>query len=153
MKLSPNFTLDELVKSQTAARRGIPNLPNTDEIEALEKLCKYILQPVRDVHGPFMVSSGFRSPELCAAIGSKPTSQHCCTDGKHAAADFEVPMVDNYDLAVWIEQNLPFDQLILECYEGGNSGWVHCSYADKGRKETLTYSKAKGYRQGLLKDG
>ena len=153
MKLSANFTLDELLKSQTAERRGIPNNPDPDQIEALEKLCENILQPVRDEHGPFMVSSGFRSPELCVAIGSKITSQHCCTGGKHAAADFEVPGIDNYDLCLWIEKNLPFDQLILECYEGGNTGWVHCSYADEGRKETLTYSKAKGYRKGLLKDG
>ena len=99
-----------------------------------------------------MVSSGYRSPELCVAIGSKMTSQHTCNNNA-AAADFEVAGVDNYDLARWIEDNLPFDQLILECYTGGNSGWVHCSYADEGRRETLTYSKAKGYRQGLLKDG
>jgi zinc D-Ala-D-Ala carboxypeptidase len=153
MRLSQNFTLDELCKSQTAERKGIPNLPNTDEIEALELLCENILQPIRDKFGPFMVSSGFRSPELCVAIGSKITSQHCCANGKCAAADFEVAGVDNYDLARWIEGNLPFDQLILECYTGGNSGWVHCSYADEVRRETLTYSRAKGYRKGLLKDG
>ena len=100
-----------------------------------------------------MVSSGFRSPELCVAIGSKITSQHCCTDGKCAAADFEIAGIDNFALSEWIRDNLNFDQLILECYQGGNSGWVHCSYAEDGRRETLTYSKAKGYRQGLLKDG
>ena len=61
--------------------------------------------------------------------------------------------VDNYDLARWNEANLPFVKLILECYQGGNSGWVHCSYAEDGRRETLTYNKAKGYRPGLLKDG
>ena len=125
MRLSQNFTLDELCKSQTAERKGIPNLPDTDQIGALEDLCKNILQPIRDEFGSFMVS----------------------------AADFEVAGVDNYDLARWIEGNLPFDQLILECYQGGNSGWVHCSYAEDGRRETLTYSKARGYRQGLLKDG
>ena len=153
MRLSQNFTLDELCKSQTAKRKGIPNLPNTDEIEALELLCENILQPIRDKFGPFMVSSGFRSPELCVAIGSKITSQHCCTDGKCAAADFEIPGTDNYALSEFIRDNLNFDQLILECYTGGNSGWVHCSYAEAGRRETLTYSKAKGYRPGLLKDG
>ena len=153
MRLSQNFTLDELCKSQTAERKGILNLPNTDEIEALELLCENILQPIRDKFGPFMVSSGFRSPELCVAIGSKITSQHCCTDGKCAAADFEIAGIDNFALSEWIRDNLNFDQLILECYQGGNSGWVHCSYAEDGRRETLTYSKAKGYRQGLLKDG
>ena len=152
MRLSQNFTLDELCKSQTAERKGIPNLPDTDQIGALEALCENILQPIRNEFGSFIVSSGFRSPELCVSIGSKMTSQHTCNNGA-AAADFEVAGVDNYDLARWIEHNLPFDQLILECYQGGNSGWVHCSYAEDGRRETLTYSKAKGYRQGLLKDG
>ena len=141
MRLSQNFTLSELCKSQTAERKGLLNLPDTDQIEALEKLCAYILQPIRDEFGSFIVSSGFRSPALCVAIGSKITSQHTANNG-------------NYELCKYIESNLPFDQLILECYNGEpNSGWVHCSYADEGRRETLTYSKAKGYRQGLLKDG
>mgnify|MGYP003658703054 FL=1 len=153
MRLSQNFTLSELCKSQTAERKGLLNLPDTDQIEALEKLCAYILQPIRDEFGSFIVSSGYRSPELCVAIGSKITSQHTANNGA-AAADFEVAGHDNYELCKWIEANLPFDQLILECYNGEpNSGWVHCSYADEGRRETLTYSKAKGYRQGLLKDG
>tara|TARA_E500000305_G_scaffold101421_1_gene94988 strand:- start:191 stop:649 length:459 start_codon:yes stop_codon:yes gene_type:complete len=150
MKLSPNFTLDELCKSQTAERKGIPNLPNTDEIEALELLCENILQPIRDNFGPFLVSSGFRSAELCVAIGSKITSQHCCTDGKCAAADFEVAGTDNYELSEWIRDNLDFDQLILECYRGGNTGWVHCSWAPKPRKELLTYDRSNGYRHGLI---
>tara|TARA_R110002012_G_scaffold26181_2_gene85575 strand:- start:3823 stop:4281 length:459 start_codon:yes stop_codon:yes gene_type:complete len=150
MRLSPNFTLDELCKSQTAERKGIPNLPNTDEIEALELLCEHILQPVRNEFGSFMVSSAFRSPELCVAIGSKITSQHCCTDGKCAAADFEIAGTDNFELAEWIRDNLDFDQLILECYTGGNTGWVHCSWAPDPRKELLTYDRKNGYRKGLI---
>ena len=150
MRLSPNFTLDELCKSQTAERKGIPNLPNTDEIEALELLCEHILQPVRNEFGSFMVSSGFRSPELCVAIGSKITSQHCCTDGKCAAADFEIAGTDNFELGEWIRDNLDFDQLILECYTGGNTGWIHCSWAPDPRKELLTYDRKNGYRKGLI---
>ena len=69
--LSPNFTLEEMVKSQTAERRGIPNVPELHHIEAMEALCENILQPIRDEFGPFIVSSGFRSAELCLAIGSK----------------------------------------------------------------------------------
>ena len=62
----------------------------------------------------------------------------------------EVAGVDNYELAEWIMGNLDFDQLILECYTGGNSGWVHCSYVENGRKEMLTYDKLNGYRHGLI---
>ena len=137
-----------MVKSQTAERKGIPNEPNDENVYAMTLLAENILQPVRDEFGSFIVSSGYRSPELCVAIGSNIHSQHA----KGEAADFEVAGMDNYDLALWIEQNLEFDQLILECYTGGNTGWIHCSYVPEGnRKETLTYDKANGYRHGLIK--
>ena len=148
MKLSNNFSLAEMVKSQTAERKGIPNEPDDKQVHAMALLAENILQPIRDKFGSFIVSSGFRSAELCVAIGSKITSQHA----KGEAADFEVAGVDNYDLALWIEENLEFDQLILECYTGGNTGWIHCSYVpEENRKETLTYDKANGYRHGLIK--
>ena len=147
--LSPNFSLDEMVKSQTAERKGIPNTPSELHIKAMEALCENILQPIRDEFGPFLVSSGYRSPELCVAIGSSLDSQHA----KGQAADFEVAGIDNYDLARWIEDNLGYDQLILECYTGGNTGWVHCSYVGNSRGQSLTYNKANGYTLGLNKDG
>ena len=147
--LSKNFSLAELTKSQTAERKGIPNTPTADHIFNLTALCENILQPIRNEFGSFIVSSGYRSPELCEAIGSKATSQHA----KGEAAVFEVAGVSNYKLATWIEENLPFDQLILECFQGGNSGWIHCSYVPDGRKETLTYNRSEGYRKGLLHGG
>ena len=147
--LSKNFSLPELTKSQTAERKGIPNSPTADYIYNLTALCENILQPIRNEFGSFIVSSGYRSPELCEAIGSKATSQHA----KGEAADFEVAGVSNYKLATWIEENLPFDQLILECFQGGNSGWIHCSYVPDGRKETLTFNRSEGYRKGLLHGG
>ena len=150
MKLSRNFSLNELTKSQTATRLGIDNTPNDDEVASLEALCKAILQPVRDHYAvPFAPSSGYRSVELCKAIGSSAKSQHA----KGEAADFEVPGIDNYDLACWIRDNLTFDQLILEFYKSGDpsSGWVHCSYKDKGsnRHECLTFN-GKEYKKGLV---
>ena len=140
------MTIKELIKSQTAERRDINNNPGADEIYYLKILSEKILQPIRDKFGSFIVSSGYRSPELSIAIGSSENSQHC----KGQAADFEVAGMDNYELAQWIEENLDFDQLILECYTGGNSGWVHCSYVENGRKEMLTYDKLNGYRHGLI---
>lgn len=150
MQLSANFSLNELTKSQTAERLDIDNVPNQEQIDNLISLAEAILQPVRDFYGvPYMVNSGYRSEALCEAIGSKKTSQHA----QGQAADFEVPNVSNYDLAYWIEQNLDFDQLILECYKAGEptSGWVHCSFRSDGenRKEVLTYQRGKGYSVGL----
>ena len=152
-QLSENFSLDELIKSQTAERKGIDNYPNADQIYNLTALAENILQPIRNKWGSFLVSSGYRSKELCLEIGSKSTSHHCCNDG-YSASDFEVAGIDNYDLCKWIEENLEFDQLILECYKPGhpNSGWVHCSISDSPRKETLTYDRSRGYRPGLIRD-
>jgi len=136
MNLSKNFTLQELTKSDTAVRKGIDNNPNSDQIAKLQLLCKNILQPVRDHFGPVVVTSGYRSPELSAAIGSSVNSQHCNAE----AVDFGCPGVDNAELCDWIYKNLDFDQMILEFYKKGepNSGWCHCSYVeDKPRKQFL----------------
>ena len=137
MKLSANFQLSELVKSQTAERKGIPNNPSPAHIDNLKALCVNVLQPIRShFESPVMISSGYRSAELCIAIGSKPTSQHA--EGK--AADIEVIGVDNKVLAQWIKDNLIWNQLILEFYKEGepSSGWVHCSYSsDLNKKESL----------------
>ena len=149
MKLSENFSLAEMTKSQTALRKGIDNTPDQTSIDNMTKLCTEILQPVRDHYGiPFSPSSGYRSAELCVAIGStiNPLSQHA----KGQAADIEVPGVSNKELAEFIIETLPFDQLILEFFTGGNSGWVHCSYVHEPRKEVLTYDRANGYREGLI---
>ena len=69
MNLTRNFSLLELTKSDTAIRKGIDNNPNADQIEKLKALCENILQPVRDHFGRVKVTSGFRSVELCMAIG------------------------------------------------------------------------------------
>ena len=113
MKLSKNFSLGEMTKSQTATRKGIRNEPSTEHVENLIHLAETVLQPVRDHFGKAVViSSGYRSPALCEAIGSSAKSQHA----RGEAADFEIPGVDNKELATWISKNCNFDQLILEFY-------------------------------------
>ena len=143
MNLSRNFTLSELTKSDTAIRKGINNNPNAEQIEKLKALCENILQPVRDHFGRVKITSGFRSVELCMAIGSSANSQHA----KAEAADFECVGVDNAELADWIKDNLPYDQLIVEYYTPGepNSGWIHCSYIpDQPRASYLWAYKSEG---------
>jgi len=137
MKLSENFSLQELTKSQTATRKGIDNTPSEEHQENLKSLCTNVLQPIRDHFGKVVtVSSGYRSPELCTAIGSKTTSQHA----KGEAADFEIFGVSNKELSDWIHYNTQYDQLILEYWNESdpNSGWVHCSYSQgKNRRQYL----------------
>ena len=135
MKLSLNFSLRELTKSQTAERKGIDNTPTEEHIENLKLLCENILQPTRDEWGIISVSSGYRSPELCLAIGSSERSQHALGQ----AADFECHRVDNKMLFEWITNELDYDQAILEFYNGTpDSGWIHVSYnKDGNRKQKL----------------
>ena len=127
MKLSKNFSLAELCKSQTATRMGLDNNPSEDEQENLRLLCERVLQPVRDHFNHVVsVSSGYRSPQLCSAIGSSLNSQHA----KGMAADFEIYGTPNNEIFNWIKGNLLYDQMILEFWneDEPNSGWLHVSY-------------------------
>ena len=142
MKLTENFTLAELCKSQTALRKGIDNLPNDPNVVTkLQTIAEKILQPVRDKFGPTVINSGYRCKKLNTAIGGSKKSQHCFGE----AADIEVPTLSNRDLAEWIKNNLDFDQLILEFYNGKDprSGRVHVSFKSDGnnRKQCLTINK------------
>ena len=143
MKLSANFSLLELTKSDTAIRKDIDNTPDDVVIANLQALVDNVLQVVRDKFGSVRVTSGYRSPLLNSSIGGSKTSQHCFG----FAADFEVGGVDNKELAMWIRDNLEFTQLILEFYTEGdaNSGWVHCAYdATDLKKQVLTATKVGG---------
>lgn len=151
MKLSKNFSLHELTKSETAVRRGIDNTPSLTVIDNLQALVDNVLQPVRDKLGPVVITSGYRSPQLNTAIGGSPTSDHCLG----MAADCEVLGMDNKQFARWVEENLKFTQLILEFYTEGlpDSGWVHISYDPKDLKcQVLTAKKINGktvYSKGI----
>ena len=138
MKLTENFSLSELCKSQVAERKGLPNNPSSDHINNLKKLAESVLQPLRNHYeSPVIITSGYRSAELCLAINSVITSQHA----KGQAADLEIIGVSNYDVFKWIKHNLDYDQLILEFWKGEdepNSGWIHISYVGKkNRKQSL----------------
>ena len=140
MKLSKNFHLSEMTKSQTAVRKGLANIPGEQHTENLRLLCERVLQPIRDHFGKVItISSGFRDIILNRHLGSADSSQHCLG----MAADIEIFDLPNNELSDWIKENLMFDQLILEYYdsaEGPNSGWVHVSYnptISMNRKEYL----------------
>ena len=152
IRVSKNFALSEMVKSATAERLNVDNSPSDIHLVNLTHLAIHILQPVRDQFGVITINSGYRSPALNAKVGGSKTSQHC--NGQ--AADFESFSTPNPDLAKWIANNLVFDQLILEFYDGvnPNSGWVHCSYNLMGnRKKIMTALKTGGkvvYSNGFV---
>ena len=140
MKLSANFSLAELTKTNV---RQFDNTPSMQVIDNLQLLVDNVLQPIRNKFGPVTVTSGYRSPEVNKAIGGSTTSDHCFG----FAADFEVVGVDNKELARWVADNLKFKQLILEFYTKGvpDSGWVHVSY-DKTNltQKVMTATKVGG---------
>jgi uncharacterized protein YcbK (DUF882 family) len=140
MNLSQHFTLEEMTKSQTGARKGIDNTPGQQEIENLKQLCENVLEKIRIHFGrPLNVNSGYRGPALNKAIGGAKNSQHMTGQ----AADIEIAGIDNKILFCWIKDNMEFDQLILEYYKEGtpDSGWVHVSWNSQGnRKQVLTIS-------------
>jgi zinc D-Ala-D-Ala carboxypeptidase len=146
-KLSEHFTLEELILSQTAARKGIDNTPPALIIRELRKLAA-ALEEIRTLLGgvPIFVSSGYRSPELNAAVGGAKHSAHM--DG--LAADFTAPA---FGIVIQVARkiatsDIAYDQLIHEY-----GAWVHISLAKDGvepRRQELSIFKGTGYLNGII---
>ena len=160
MQISENFTLKELLKSETALRRGIKNeITNQEHLRSLIVITHLIAQSIRDKFGPVRINSAYRSPELNEAVNGSEKSQHC----KGEALDLEVMGTSNLEVAQWIVNELDFDQIILEGWnEEGlavdspeydiNAGWIHVSYNPVGpqRGNVLRTSDFRNYLPGLL---
>ena len=132
-KLTPHFSLEELIRSETAARLNLNNQPSEKVVANLKWLAVKILEPIRSKVGPLVVTSGYRSVAVNASIGGSETSQHC--EGK--AADIVLPGKSAEALFKTIIKNtkVPFDQLILEFASAPSGGWVHVSYdRDKAKQ-------------------
>ena len=149
MQLSKHFTLEEMTKSMTATRKNIDNTPGAGEIKNLGDLCYEVLEPLRaHFDKAVTITSGYRSEALCEAIGSKKTSQHA----KGQAVDLEIFSVPNIKVAYWLQNNVDFDQLIMEYFDPNDpaGGWIHISYNEQvsNRKQVLTFD-GKKYSEGL----
>ena len=123
MNLSTHFTLEELTRSDAAARNGWDNTPNEQETENLKRLAA-LLETVKSAVGmkPVMINSGFRSKQVNDSVGSKDTSQHRLG----CAADLRVPgMTPRQVVEACIANGVPFDQIILEF-----DSWTHISVAN-----------------------
>jgi hypothetical protein len=139
MKIGNHFTLEEFTYSETALRKDIDNTPGPAEIEALQALCKYVLDPIHDqLHKAVYISSGYRSTQLNALIGGANGSQHT----KGQAADISVFGMTTEDLFTWIiRSGIKYDQIIQEFDK-----WVHVSFNPNGleRCEALRAIKENG---------
>ena len=111
--ISKHISEKEGVYSITATRRGIDNIPNSDELNNMRLLAEEVFEPLRTyVGGPIKINSFFRCPELNTAIGGSGKSQHC--KGQAIDIDDTFGKMTNADMYYWIKDNLEFDQMIWE---------------------------------------
>lgn len=117
MEHSKYFKLEELLQSDTALAASIENLPSWSDVENLKKLAVLVLDPIRQSWGqPLKVTSGYRSPQLNAAVGGVPTSGHL----EGCAADITLcswssrKVSELYNLIVWLAESgaIEVDQVI-----------------------------------------
>jgi uncharacterized protein YcbK (DUF882 family) len=142
MNLTEHFTLEELIASQTAARHGFDNTPGAQEVASLTRLCEQILEPARLALGPLHISSGYRAPNVNAAVGGSKSSAHM----KGFAADVIPLQVSKRDFALWVIRNCEFDQVIFEFGSfPDHPSWIHVSAEPRNRKEVLRTVKGGGY--------
>lgn len=140
MKLSDNFSLGEFLVSQTAARHGLDMTPSDSVIANLKRLCRDVLQPLRDdLRAPIIITSGYRPAELNRMIGGSPNSQHITGQAADIRAVGYLP-VDVFELATGLD--LPIDQAIEEF-----QSWVHLSIPAAGeppRRQLLSAVREDG---------
>jgi len=134
MRLSKNFVLSEVTRSNTAKRLGIDNVPKDAHMKNMQRIITNLIQPMRNDLGPIRITSGYRSPNLNRAIGGSSKSQHC----KGEALDLQFwkdGQMCNKEIFDWIvESGLDFDQMINEF----DFSWIHLSLVQKeNRKQVL----------------
>jgi hypothetical protein len=145
MKLSEHLSLSEVIRSESAKRNGISNMPTGEHIANFMLLAEKIFEPIREHFGvPIHISSGYRSKELNAKIGGSATSQHCKGEAIDIDMDGSTNGVTNADVFNYIKDNLPYDQMIWEFGNENNPDWVHVSYVEKPRKQILKAFKMNG---------
>jgi hypothetical protein len=147
MKLSEHLDLSEVVRSESAKRKGISNMPTEAHIANFKILAEKVFEPIREhFRCPIHISSGYRSKELNAAIGGSLTSQHCSGEAIDIDMDGTPNGVTNKMVFDFIKDNLDFDQLIYEFGDSNNPDWVHVSYETTGkqRKQILKAIRVNG---------
>jgi hypothetical protein len=127
-QLSKHFTLWEMMRSGTAVRMNIKNVPDEQEKEALRQLCEHVLEPLRCRYGAIIITSGYRCLRLNRAVGGVPTSQHM----RGEAADIFIPNLEiGRKYFDFIKNNTTFDQLIWEPRGADVPRWLHVSYTTR----------------------
>jgi hypothetical protein len=145
MKISEHLYLAEVIRSESAKRYGISNMPTEEHIANFKLLADNIFEPIRNhFKCPILISSGYRSKDLNNKIGGSKTSQHCFGQAVDIDMDGTDYGVTNADIFKYIKSDLPFDQMIWEFGNDSNPDWVHVSYSNRHRKEILKATRING---------
>jgi hypothetical protein len=150
MKLSEHLSLSEVIRSESAKRNGISNMPTEQHIANLKLLADKVFEPIRaHFRCPIHISSAYRSIELNRAVKGSLTSQHCSGEAIDVDMDGTPNGVTNKMVFDFIKNNLEFDQLIWEFGTNENPDWVHVSYESTGkqRKQVLKAIRSNGSTQ------
>jgi hypothetical protein len=150
MKLSEHLDLSEVIRSESAKRNGISNMPTEQHIANFKLLAEKVFEPIRaHFRCPIHISSGYRSIELNRAVKGSLTSQHCQGEAIDIDMDSTPNGVTNKMVFDYIKNNLEFDQLIWEFGTNENPDWVHVSYESTGkqRKQVLKAIRINGSTQ------
>lgn len=144
MNISEHISMKEALRSNTAKRLGIDNMPDNDTLVTMQITAEHIFEPLRNkFNEPIYISSFYRSPELNKAIGGSAKSQHC--KGEAIDIDDVYSKASNADFFNYIKDKLEFDQLIWEFGNDENPAWVHVSYnLGKNRMRILKAIKENG---------
>lgn len=146
MKISKHLSLAEVIRSETAKRAGISNMPTEEHLENFEVLAKEVFEPIREhFNVPIHISSGYRSKELNKLVKGSKTSDHCY--GKAIDIDMQgsTSNATNNDIFHYIKDNLKFKQLIAEYPVNGKLSWVHVSYDENNIKNQILIATKSGY--------
>lgn len=135
MRLGEHFTLDEL----KATSHVVPqmNQPTGREFTNLVRLVALVLDPLREITGTLIVTSGYRSEHVNKLVGGAPNSRHLLG----CAADLVSPHCTSEELVDYIlDLDLPFDKVIREYRDGKE--WLHVQIAPIGEKNRGEVLKA-----------
>ncbi len=144
-RISEHISLKEGIKSHTATRLNIDNIPRELDLINMKTIAEQVFEPLRKwVGGPIAINSFYRSPQLNSAIGGSTTSQHCI--GCALDLDDNYGHKTNAEMYEYIKNNLDFDQIIWEFGTDENPNWVHVSYVseDANRRRCLKAYKENG---------
>jgi zinc D-Ala-D-Ala carboxypeptidase len=145
LRLTPHFTLAQLIHSKTATKKRIDNTPPIKIIRNLKQLAEG-LEEVRELLGyPLAISSGYRCKVLNSAVGGSETSQHV----QGLAADFICRQFGSpYRICKKIaDSDLEFDQLIHEYGKSKKEQWIHLGFGLKNRRQILTICASRNFRR------